>query len=63
MEKEMRVSARLYPSSILVLFLHELLGPRFVAAGVRYHTDDSMEIVYYGKSGKVRRQDGVLVHR
>jgi hypothetical protein len=44
----MRTSAHLYPSSILVLFLLELLGPRFVAARVRYHTDDSIEVKYYG---------------
>ena len=31
----MRTSARLYASSILVLFLRELLGPRFVAARPR----------------------------
>ena len=29
-------------------FLLELLGPRFVAARVRYHTDDSIEVKYYG---------------
>ena len=40
----MRTSAHLYPSSILVLFLLELLGPRFVAARVRYHSDDSIEV-------------------
>jgi hypothetical protein len=47
-EKEMRTSAHLYPSSSLVLFLLELLGPRFVAARVRYHTDDIIEVKYCG---------------
>jgi len=36
---------------MLVLFLLELLGLRFVAARVRYHTDDSIEVKYYGQSG------------
>jgi hypothetical protein len=48
----MRASAHLYPSSILVLFLLELLGPRFVAARGRYHTDDSIEVKYYRNPGK-----------
>jgi len=36
----MRTSARLYASSMLVLFVLEVLGPRFVAARPQALADD-----------------------